>query len=206
MDQSTNIGTARRWLAIGLAGGLSALPLFAEPLLASEDEAATFSAYEPSPAYPFGQSNPDAPDAVNDYAFMVGDWVCDERRRQDGEWLEYPSSMRGQYYLNGYGLINFTWTPTTASSMSYIYDAGQESWTITNTSSSQAAHSIWTGQRDGEDRIASSRSVGPDGQPVDLQITFNDITESSFSWRLEVETVAGPYVLRTKTCSRVNNW
>jgi len=166
------------------------------------EASAFFDTYEPNYENPFGQLNPDASDAVADYSFMVGEWLCDERLRQNGEWSSYPSSMRAQYYLNGHGVINFTWTALSASSMAYQYDEARDTWTITNTVSPTAAHTVWSGQREGDARVASLESTGPDGRSVTLRITFDNVTAESFDWRLEALPPSGPFLLREKTCRR----
>jgi hypothetical protein len=87
--------------------------------------------------------------------------------------------------------------------MSYMYDDTAEEWVITNTSSPAPSHTVWRGAREGDARQASLESTGPDGQPVTLRITFDNISDDGFDWRMEAMPPSGPYLLRNKTCTRI---
>lgn len=175
-------------------GGLAAPSESALPSL--------FTGFEPDTDNPYGRINPQAPSAVRDYAFMVGEWACDERLRRDGQWTSFPSRMTGRFYLNGFGIINFTWTPDSASSMTYQYDEAEGVWKITNTGAPRAAHSVWRGAREGDERVARTTATGADGKPGKLRITFHDISQTAFGWRLEALTAGEPFLIRQKTCQR----
>lgn len=182
----------------GLAAGLTGCQSVS---LASEAPT-VFNAYEPSATHPFGQLNPDAPEAAADYVFMVGEWNCDERQRRNGEWVSFPSTTMARFYLNGYGITNFTWTPTTASSMTYYYVEADDQWVITNTTSVPGAPTVWIGGREGDAMVAIGEGTSPDGTPISLRITFDNISDESFHWRFDALPPNGPFLLREKTCQR----
>ncbi len=94
---------------------------------------ATLAIYEPSRAFPFGKRNPDAPAELAQYEFMIGEWDCNERLRQpEGGWKEVQSLVRGNYYLNGRGIMNHTFMPDDASLMTYQYNPATSNWWIIN--------------------------------------------------------------------------
>lgn len=174
---------------------------FAFPSAGQPSSTALFAQYEPSEAHPFGQLNPAAPAATADYAFMVGTWACEEQRRQPGrDWQAFRSEMRAHFTLNGYGLMNHVYTPTSVSTMTYEYDPDPAHWVIVNATAPSFRHSAWTGRREGDRRIAQRET--PDGRT--FRLTFYDITADHFAWVGEALTPQGAWAFRQKTCTRLS--
>lgn len=173
------------------------LSFIAEPVSASP----LFDAYEPNVQHPYGRLNPDAPPAVSDYQFMVGDWSCEERRRAGNDWTTQKVTMTARHTLNGYGYWNRTVGPSGISSMLYDYDVSAGAWVIVNANAPEHSHSIWQGHREGVARVARSKQVR-DSRTVNLEIVFDETSDDSFHWRLQAMTPEGAFVLRTKVCQR----
>lgn len=197
----------RRFLSTMLQAGL-VCSCFAFPTLAQNTTAPAgsddlFLTYEPSETFPFGRLHPQAPPETTQYAFMIGEWSCDEQRRRPGEpWQTFPSKMVATYFLNGYGIRNYTYMPTAAAAMTYAYDLSNEVWQITNVTAPDFRPTEWVGRQEGDTMIAETESVGPQGTPVTLRITFFNMTSDGYEWRMEAVTPQGPFLLRTKICAR----
>jgi len=166
-------------------------------------EPPSLTAYEPSVEYPYGQPNPDAPDELVQYGFMIGEWRCDERlRQQDGSWIDTSSVVRANYFLDGYGILNHSFLPDKASVMTYQYNSNVSSWGITNLQAPDYKKTEWVGKKDGATMVATRDATGPSGAPITLKISFFNIEHSSFNWTLEAVTPVGSQVVREKACSR----
>ena len=186
-----------------------AFPSFAQETVTTPDSKSTaetslFLENEPSPKHPFGQMNRNAPSETAHYAFLIGEWACDEQRRRPGEpWQAFTSKMLATFFLNGYGIRNHTYMAHSTSSMMYEYDLGNGTWVITNTTAPEFNHSQWTGKKDGDKMVARRETTAPNGNPLTLQLTFFNISEDQYKWMLEAVTPQGNLALRTKTCTRV---
>jgi len=163
-----------------------------------------FQDYEVSQEHLFGRLNPSAPEGTSQYAFMIGSWTCDERIRRGGEWAPFKSFVKGYYFLNGFGIINTTYTGDAVSLMTYEYNPATKTWIITNSNAPEYRHSIWEGVKEGDTMLARTETTAPNGKSATLHITFYDIEADSFQWKLEAQTPGGPFLIREKTCERKN--
>ena len=80
------------------------------------------SEFEPNHAYPFGRLNPKAPPETAQFAFMIGEFDCDDRIKNpaNGKWFEYKAIRRAAYILNGYAIHDQNWTPLLNSTTSTV--------------------------------------------------------------------------------------
>ncbi len=161
-----------------------------------------FDAHEPSPAQPFGRLNPDAPDAVAAYDFMVGRWDCvDTVFAQGAEPTIERRRVHGQHYLNGYGYINHTYAESGVGVMTYLYDDANAAWVVDYTAAPNFAASRWTTVDIGEEGAIAIETPGQaDG--VTVRSVFHKVTENSFDWRLDIATPQGTFSARTSSCRR----
>jgi hypothetical protein len=161
------------------------------------------NAYEPSAAHPFGQRNPDAAEALDDYEFMVGYFACNDVRTNPGqEPVAYSTEVRGQYYLNGHGFINHTYSPRGVGVMTYSWNPDENAWVVDYTAAPAFARSTWHEVDTGVDGEQATETPG--GQPgVMIRSVFLDQSSTGFSWRLDAVTPQGRLTLQTSECRRV---
>ena len=151
-------------------------------LAQAENEAAeppSFGVYEPSPAYPFGRMNPDAPPETEQFAFIIGAFDCvDQIRQQDGSWLEFPAVWNAYYFLNGHGIQDKYWAPTFSTSNIRIFDAKTSTWRVTFFNMPGYQSSVWEGVQEGETMV-----MRQGGRTTGSGLTFYNIAEEGFDWR-----------------------
>ena len=136
--------------------------------------------YEPSPAYPYGRLNPEAPPETKQFAFMIGEFDCvDEiRNPQDGSWLKFPAIWNAKYFLNGHGIIDQYWSPRFSTSNIRIFDAKKKKWVVTFfRMPSYNATEPWEGIMEGENLVMRK---GTDEQGS--RLTFKNINNDGFDW------------------------
>lgn len=136
-------------------------------------------AYAPSPAYPFGRANPEAPPELAQMAFMVGEFDCvDEVRQGDGSRLRFKAIWNARYFLNGFGIQDEYWTPTFFTSNIRIFDVDAERWKITFFRMPGYQSGVWEGGKEGDSMVFRSggRTSGPG-------LTFYNIREGGFDWK-----------------------
>ncbi|MEN8374224.1 MAG: hypothetical protein ABFS34_02120 [Gemmatimonadota bacterium] len=163
--------------AAGLAFVASALGASASPALAQEQEEVD-TRYAPSPAFPFGRPNPEAPPELGQFAFFIGEFDCvDSVRQADGSRNEFPAIWNARYFLNGFGIQDHYWTPTFFTSNVRIFDSETESWRVTFFRMPGYQSSAWQGRQVG-DEIHIRR----EGRTEGPALTFHNITDQGFDW------------------------
>lgn len=146
---------------------------------APEAESPVFGTYEPSPAYPFGRANPEAPPEIEQFAFLIGAFDCtDQIRQQDGSWISFPAVWNAYYFLDGYGIQDKYWAPTFSTSNIRIFDPAKQKWVVTFFQMPGYQSSVWEGVKD-EDRMV----MRPPGQETGSGLTFYNISPGGFDWR-----------------------
>ncbi len=166
--------------------------------------AAIVGDYEPSPAYPFGRLNPDAPPETAQFAFMLGAYDCTDRifNQQNGTWKEVTKIWNGRSFLNGHAIRDDTWrSDGVYTSNIRKYDAQAGKWIVTFFSNGNAAPSVWEGGKEGDEIVVSRDGESPQG-PFTARLMFHDVTDASFEWKMDI--LAGSQVLpwRTSSCKR----
>ena len=133
--------------------------------------------FAPSPAYPNGRMNPDAPPEVAQFAFMVGEFDCvDEIRQGDGSWIRLRAIWNAHWFLNGYGIQDEYWTPRFFTSNIRIFDPASGKWQVTFFRMPGYQSSVWEGVKEGDTMVMRQGATTGPG------LTFYNISEAGFDW------------------------
>ncbi|MFZ1700271.1 MAG: hypothetical protein WBO10_01165 [Pyrinomonadaceae bacterium] len=159
---------------------LTSLCLLILVAVATNAQTSSMSEYEPNEKQPFGKLNPAAPAETKEFAFMIGEFACQEEffTPQDGKWVKFPAVWAAKYFLNGQGIIDQYWSPTFSTSNIRIFDAKEKNWSVTFfRMPGYAASPVWKGVKEGENMVMRQ---GDDTKGT--RLTFSDITKDSFNW------------------------
>ncbi len=143
-----------------------------------------------------GKPNPDAPEELSRFAFLVGTWRCDARvRSAEGGWQTFRATWQGRFILDGYAIAD-EYRMTGASGELIVlglnlraYDAKRQAWSIKWLS---ALTGTWVDL--GPDELGG---VEFDGQSITYafrepmaahaytRATYTNISRTHFTWRGE---------------------
>lgn len=143
--------------------------------------------YDVTAEHPYGQPNPDAPEAVKAYAPMIGECSCKSTSRlPDGTWAE-PVDMiwRFKYIMNGLAVQDETLKADGNHSGSIRqYDPENETWMVHYFSSNSPKGPLphWTGDASGDELIFSREQAAPNGAEGTFRLRFHDITKKGYKW------------------------
>ena len=144
--------------------------------------------YEPSKEYPYGRLNPDAPQAVADYAALIGKCNCSySTRNSEGNWSE-PSGMTWvfKYIMNGMAVQDETLKPDGIHAGSIRqFNADSSKWYVhyyTMTAKPASLPSWEGGKNDNGDIVLYNEQKAPNGMEGFYKITFSNISEEGFNW------------------------
>lgn len=142
--------------------------------------------FVPDSDTPFGRVNPEAPPQTDQFSFMIGRFDCESQaRNQDQSWQETkPMAWSAQYYLNGYGVLDYSsWNGRTAMSMR-LYDEKNDRWSVTFFSAPNFSGTpgTWTGGKVGDKMILKKDQKSPNGNEGISRLTFYDIREDGYRW------------------------
>ncbi|WP_020571159.1 hypothetical protein [Neolewinella persica] len=142
--------------------------------------------YDVTEAHPYGQPNPEAPEAVKAFAPLIGKCACKSTSRlPDGTWAD-PVDMiwTFKYIMNGFAVQDETLKADGKHSGSIRqYDPEQETWLVhyyANAPKAPLPH--WTGGATGEELIFSREQNAPNGAEGTFRLRFHDISESGYHW------------------------
>jgi hypothetical protein len=161
--------------------------LFALVLIFAPGFLASQYLYEITDAHPYGQPNPAAPEAVKDFAPLMGKCACKSTSRlPDGTWAE-PVDMiwSFKYIMNGFGVQDETFKADGKHSGSIRqYDAEKETWMVHYYSSNSPSAPLpyWTGGASDGELIFSRERKAPNGAEGSYRLRFYDINESGYRW------------------------
>lgn len=159
--------------------------------------------YNPSPEHPFGLKNPDAPEELEQFAFMIGHFDCKDRIRQpDGSWLEFPSTWHGYYFLNGYGIIDRYWSGRFATANTRVFDPSSQTWKVTFFKMPGYTSGVWEGRKEGERLVMKRHTTRPDGSQALSRLTFYDISQEGYEWKSENVAGSATTANWTSSCRR----
>ena len=164
---------------------LAALAVFVAASAAA-NERSLYNAYDPSPAFPFGRLNPDAPPQTKQFAFMIGEFDCIDRRRRKGSdpWHVEHGKWNAAYYLNGMAILDRGYNETYAVSNVRIFDPKAGLWKVTYFAPNEPS-GVWKGKKEGRDMVLKRDWGGGDKPRVHSRLTFSHITPRSFEWVAE---------------------
>lgn len=143
--------------------------------------------YDATADHPYGQPNPEAPEAVKAYALLIGECSCQSTSRlPDGSWAE-PVDMiwRFKYIMNGLAVQDETLKADGNHSGSIRqYDAENKTWMVHyfSSNSPKAPLPHWTGGASDGELILSRDQKAPNGAEGTFRLRFYDINESGYRW------------------------
>jgi hypothetical protein len=151
---------------------------------AKQPRAAPLS-YEPSEQYPYGRANPDAPEELMQFNFMVGRNDCTEQRLNSatGDWTEAERSWDAYYFMNGYAIRDEGRSGSATNGNIRVYNAEAGEWVVTFFSAPVFSSGIWRGKKDGENIVLRQAQQAP-GTDLDgySTLTFSNISAQGFEW------------------------
>jgi hypothetical protein len=134
---------------------------------------------EPGPAQPYGRLNPDAPPETGQFSFMIGEFDCvDKLPGKDGQWTESKVVWNSSYFLNGAGIQDKFWSPSTVASGTRIFDKNRGKW-IVNYFQTEPRYfaGTWEGKKEGDKMIMRLKQGDNENR-----LTFHNIKEDGFDW------------------------
>lgn len=144
--------------------------------------------YNSSPEHPYGQYNPKAPAALQDFAPLIGTCDCTSTSRlPDGTWAD-PVQMTWtfRYIMNGMAIQDETLKEDGKHSGSIrIYDDQKETWLIhyyTSSAPTGTALPFWTGGKADNKLVFLREQKAPNGAPGDFRLTFYEISTDGYRW------------------------
>ena len=162
--------------------------------------------YEPSPAFPYGRVNPDAPERLSDFAFMIGSFNChDERRLPDGSMQGFDAVWTANYFLNGHAIQDQYWAQGFFTSNIRQFDESAGVWRVHYLSEPVYTSGVWSGVRE-DDVFTLTRDIPqPGGTSITSRLTFTDMTDCGFRWRGVTDLPDGTTITGwTSDCIRVD--
>ena len=85
----------------------------------------------------FGKPNPNAPAALSQFAFLVGNWRFEAKVKvEEGEWQKFQGTWLGRYILDGYAIADEYQMIDSSGKLIVLgtnfrtYDATQKTWNM----------------------------------------------------------------------------
>ena len=155
--------------------------------------------YESSPAFPFGRLNPKAPPETAQFAFIVGEFDCDDRIYSvpQKKWFNMKAIRRAAFVLNGFAIQDRNWTPILNSSNIRAYDPKKKEWVVTYFKYPGFFSAVWRGKKEGENIVVRQGSG-----PTESRLTFYAIKKDQYSWKAERMTDGKMIMNWQFTCKR----
>lgn len=146
--------------------------------------------YDPSDQHPFGQLNPEAPEQVAEYKYLIGESRCKSvSRLAGGNWSKDSVDMiwRFKYFLNGTSVIDETLKADGKHSSSIRqYNPDSAQWYVTYFSTAASpSPGIWSGGVKDNKIVLYRPQKAPNGTDGFYKITFSDIARTGFNWKGE---------------------
>ncbi len=171
------------------------------------DDGPEFGSFEPNVAYPHGRPNPNAPEELSQFAFMIGVNECnDEIIDGSGDSTKFSARWNAHYFLNGYGIQDQYWTPDEfVTSNIRIFDPKSSSWKVTFFGYPAYSSGVWEGGQEGDNLILRQFNAAKDGTLTESRLTFYNIKADSFDWKAENVKRDVLSVSWTSSCRKVRS-
>jgi hypothetical protein len=140
----------------------------------------------------YGRPNPKSPPELSQFAFIIGEWRCDVRvKEEDGEWQPYNATWVGRYILDGhvisdeYRMTNQKGELVVHGITFRFYSVEKKNWIMRWLSAagfwSELGSEELGGVRVTPETITFNYidSFAPD---VLSRVTFSNISENHFTW------------------------
>jgi hypothetical protein len=142
----------------------------------------------------YGKPNPNAPQELSQFAFLIGKWRGEAKLKQDdGTWQDLRATWEGRYILDGYAIADEYQMTTPAGELLVLclnlrsYDAKKKSW---NLKGLNALPGTWTdlGPEELGGVVADGKAISylmkePIAQHVFTRATYTNMSEDHFTWR-----------------------
>lgn len=143
--------------------------------------------YDISEANPYGLPNPEAPEQIMDFKYMIGSCNCkSETRKQDGSW-NAPEDIiwEWKYIMNGTAVQDQTLKPDGSHSGSirqFIKDSSKwfVHWYSTKTPST--VFPVWKGKKEDDKIVLYREQQAPNGMDGYYRLTFYDMSKTGYKW------------------------
>lgn len=143
--------------------------------------------YEVSAANAYGQPHPEAPEALKDFAPMIGQRVCvSQNRNPDGTWQDTVHMYwTFKYIMNGMAIQDETLKEDGAHAGSIRqYDPDSSRWYVHYYSSNSPSGSLpfWTGKKEEGKIVLYRPQKAPNGMDGDSRLTFYNMSKNGYDW------------------------
>ena len=144
----------------------------------------------------FGKPNPNAPEELSRFAFLIGNWRCEARvQLANGEWQTFQATWLGRFILDGYAIADEYRMTGPSGELIVLglnlrtYDASKRSW---NMKSLSALSGTWVDL--GSDQLGGARIDGqsviyvlrePMAGHAYTRATYTKNSDNHFTWRGE---------------------
>lgn len=142
----------------------------------------------------YGKPNPNAPQELSKFAFLVGKWRSEAKlKQQDGTWEDLRALWEGRYILDGYAIADEYRMTTLAGELLVLginirtYDAKKKAW---NLKWLNALAGTWTdlGPEELGGVVADAKAISylmkePVAQHAFTRATYTNISADHFTWR-----------------------
>jgi hypothetical protein len=144
----------------------------------------------------FGRLNPNAPDALSRFAFLIGRWRCEAKVKSDrGEWQTFPAAWVGRFILDGHVIADEYRMTSPAGDLIVlgmnfrVYDAARQAWNIEWLDALAGTWLDLGAEEFGGIRFGDRSIVYSFREPVAAhaftRATYTNISETHFTWRGE---------------------
>ncbi len=144
----------------------------------------------PKPDSPLGERNPDGPENLRQFAFVIGDWNVDVTIvGADSQPMRYKAKWHNIWIVDGMAVFQEWRGPYVTGAEIRTYDAKSNSWPGYNYYPGgkgvnlYGTTSVWNEKT--REMIVTSRKMTARGERVAREI-YHDITQGSFSIRSEM--------------------
>ena len=142
----------------------------------------------------FGELNPMAPKETEQWGQLAGEWECiskdlDMRDKNNPQWYSNKATWAWEYVLGGHAVFNRYWQEDNSPNQAtkeffatgiFIFNPKTSLWeaVVLNTRAHRISSKFQAEYKDG--KITMHDGTGK------WQVTFFDITETSFEWKYEI--------------------
>ncbi len=142
----------------------------------------------------YGKPNPNAPQELSQFAFLIGKWRCDPKlKREDGTWESLNAIWEGRYILDGYAIADEYRMTTPAGELLVLginlrcYDSKKKAW---NMKWLNALAGTWVdlGPKELGGVMADEKAISysmkePVARHAFTRATYTNISADHFTWR-----------------------
>lgn len=136
--------------------------------------------------------HPDAPVELQQFSFIIGNWECDGKsKQQDGSYTEWQATWKGYYNLDGFQIADdfimtdadgkYTFFGTTYRG----YNLAEKKWDIKWYNALQTKWIDIEGEFKNGEMHLLGRGSGAKGDFL-TRIKFKEITANSFTWKNDI--------------------